>query len=111
LIQGLTQELNISAKWIKMTATTRLVKLGVTSPKKATAKKLDVAIAIKKFLVFGGPSEHLKCGKYFDFAFAEVVKIANRLRVYSGASIQLDYNELTNELTATRGSQVFTITK
>lgn len=97
----------------KMTATTG-IGLGVMTPNelvKSTTKKLDVAIAIKKFLVFGGNSDSLKCGKYFDFAFGEVLRIANRLKVIFGEEIALDFNEIANELTVTRGKQVFTITK
>lgn len=98
-----------------MTATTGITGLGVLTPQKTakkvkTTKKLDVAIAIKKFLVFGGPSDSLKCGKYFDFAFGEVLRIANRLKVIFGEKIKLDYCEVTNKLTATRGNQVFTVT-
>lgn len=84
----------------------------VMSAKKVrTDSKLNVAIKIKRFLILGGNSDSIKCNRFFDYAVCEFVKIANRLKVMANENIDLSINEDETILTASKGSQVFTITK
>jgi hypothetical protein len=83
----------------------------ISATRKKVDSKLNVAIKVKRFLVLGGPSDEVKCNRYFNYAVGEFVRIANRLKVLAGEQIQLNFNEEETEMTASRGSQVFKIKK
>lgn len=96
-----------------MTATTGITGLGLIAPQKTAkslVKKLDVAIAIKRFLE-NGEAGVIKCGKLFDYAFGEMVQLANRLKTEKGRKISMAFDEKKNVLTVITKGEVFVLAK
>lgn len=73
--------------------------------------KTKIGIRINGFLIASGSSDTIQCNKNFDYACAEFIRIANRLKVIKGEKIKMKINELETEFEAVTNSRIFKIKK